>query len=350
MNTKIILMDEDEINIDDIKIASQYIKDGEVVVFPTETVYGLGANALNSSAIDKIYSAKGRPGDNPLIVHVSNKDISAYVCNISEKAKKLMERFWPGPLTLIFEKNNIIPDKTSAGLSTIGIRMPNNKIALKFIEECGVPIAAPSANLSGKPSTTTVQHCIDDLSSKISCILGSKESSVGLESTIVDCTENRLCILRPGGITLEQLREIDESVYIDPSILGKLKSDAKPKAPGMKYRHYAPKAPMQIIKGDIEKTIEKINKVTLEYIVKGRKVGIMATDETKARYTKKATILSLGSRSNLEEIAYNLFNVIREFDKIDVDFIISEAFTEEDLGLAIMNRLKKSAGFNILEV
>lgn len=350
MKTKIMLMDEEKIIMDDIKVAAKYIKEGEIVVFPTETVYGLGANAFSPKAISKIYSAKGRPSDNPLIVHVASKDISDYVLNISEKAKKLMAKFWPGPLTLIFDKKPIIPHETSGGLNTIGIRMPNNKIAIKFIEECGVPIAAPSANISGKPSATTVQHCIDDLNGKVSCILGSAESMVGLESTIVDCTKDVLCILRPGRITLEQLKEIDENAYIDPNILGKVNRDEPPKAPGMKYTHYAPKAPVQIIKGDLGKTIKKINEITLQAVKKGKKVGIMATNETKDRYSKDAIVLSFGDRDDLKEVAYNLFNLLREFDKTDVDLILTEAFIEEDLGVAIMNRLKKSAGFNIIEV
>lgn len=350
METKIVIMEEDNIDIDAIKLAAKFIKTGDVVAFPTETVYGLGANALDEKAVGKIFMAKGRPEDNPLIIHVDSFNIESYVKTIPHKAKKLMEQYWPGPLTLIFEKSDLIPYKTSANLNTIGIRMPRNNIALNLIRESGVPIAAPSANLSGRPSTTTVSHCIEDLNGKIPYILGGEESEVGLESTIVDCTSDTLCVLRPGAITLDMLRKVDKNVYIDPQILKKPEFDFKPKAPGMKYRHYAPKAPLKIIKGDLKKTIEKINEMVQNYIEENKNVGIIATDETKSNYNDKAIVLSVGSRKNLEEVAYNLFNILRQFDTLDIDYILSESFLEEDIGIAIMNRLKKSAGFNIEEI
>lgn len=350
LKTEIILMEEDNIDIDAIKLAAEFIKNGEIIAFPTETVYGLGANALDEEAVKKIFMAKGRPQDNPLIIHVNSFNIEPYVKNIPHKAKRLMEEYWPGPLTLILEKSDLIPYTTSANLDTIGIRMPRNNVALNLIRECGVPIAAPSANLSGKPSTTTVSHCIEDLKGKIPYILGGEESEVGIESTIVDCTSDTLCVLRPGAITLDMLKKIDSNAYIDPQILGKVTENFKPKAPGMKYRHYAPKAPLKIIKGDMKKTIEKINDMVQNYMEIHKKVGIIATEETKDAYNKGAIILSVGSRERLEEVAYNLFNILREFDNLGVDYILSESFLEEEIGVAIMNRLKKSAGFNIEEI
>lgn len=349
MRTKIELLNEANIDEKVIIDAAEAIKNGELVVFPTETVYGLGADALNSKAVDKIFLAKGRPQDNPLIIHVADFNIEAYVKNIPEKAKLLMDKYWPGPLTLILEKSSLIPDNTSAKLTTVGVRMPENKIALELIKKSRTPIAAPSANISGRPSPTEVYHCIQDLEGKVSYILGGNSCNVGLESTIVDCTSDRLCVLRPGGITLDMLKEVDSNVYIDPQILKKVEGNFKPKAPGMKYRHYAPKAPVKIIKGDLQKTIAKINELVQNYIDNNKTVGIIATEETKKFYTQ-GKIISIGSRNNKNEIAHNLFKVLRDFDKLEVDYIFSESFEEEGLGIAIMNRLKKSAGFNIIEV
>ena len=225
-------------NIDEIELkeASKLIEDGELVIFPTETVYGLGADALNGEAVKKIFLAKGRPQDNPLIIHVSSKKIEKFVKDVPPVAEKLMDKFWPGPMTIILNKKDIVPDETSAGLSTIGVRMPNSEIALKLIEAAGVPIAAPSANISGRPSPTDVERCIEDLDGKIDYILGGERSDIGVESTIVDCTVNPPMVLRPGGITLEMLRTVDENIVIDEALKKKPSADLKPKAPGMKYR------------------------------------------------------------------------------------------------------------------
>ena len=348
MKTKIVMLDENNIKQNIINEAGLVIAEGGLVVFPTETVYGLGANALDKLAVEKIFKAKGRPQDNPLIVHVADFNIEPLVKEIPYLARKIMDKYWPGPITLIFNKSDLIPSTTSAGLDTVGIRMPSNVIALKLIEAAGTPIAAPSANISGRPSPTDVESCIEDLSGKIDYILGGDKSKVGLESTIVDCTCTPLCILRPGAITIEMLREIDSGIYIDKNIMSKPKNDFKPKAPGMKYRHYAPKAPVKIICGDLEKTIAKINEMVQNSMGK-KKIGIMATDETKDKY-HCATVISLGSRKHLDSVGRNLFEVLRSFDTIDVDLILSEAFEEKGLGVAIMNRLKKSAGFDIINV
>ncbi len=349
MDTKISIMEENQIDYEAVKEAAKVIKDGGLVAFPTETVYGLGANALDANAVKKIFEAKGRPQDNPLIIHVSSKDIKELVKDVPEVAESIMERFWPGPLTLIFEKSDIVPERTSAGLKTVGIRMPSNPIARELIKTSKVPIAAPSANISGRPSPTEVSRCIEDLNGKIEYILGGECSEVGVESTIVDCTVDPPCILRPGAITLEMLKAIDERIYIDPAVMEKPKKGLKPKAPGMKYRHYAPKAPLKIIDGDIKKTIAKINEMVQNYIDGGKKVGIIATDETFEFYPQ-GEIISLGSRNNLEDVAKNLFEVLRIFDDKAVDIILSESFEEKGIGIAIMNRLKKSAGFDIIKV
>ena len=349
MDTQIKIIDKENIDNKIIKEAAKVLRDGGLVAFPTETVYGLGANALDSEAVKKIFIAKGRPQDNPLIVHIADfESIEKVAVDIPEIAKKLMEKFWPGPMTIILKKSSIIPDATSAALDTVGIRMPSSNIARALIKESGIPIAAPSANLSGKPSPTDVERCIEDLNGKIEYIIGGEICEVGLESTIIDCSVNPPCILRPGGITLEMLNEVDEKIYIDQAIMNRINDDVKPKAPGMKYRHYAPKASVKIICAQLDKTIEKINEMVENEVAKGKKVGIMATDETKNKY-KNAFVLSLGSRNNMKTIGKNLFEALRVFDDNEVDIILSEAFEEKGFGIAIMNRLKKAAGYNIIK-
>lgn len=349
METKVAIIKDIENDNNYICEAANIIKGSGIVAFPTETVYGLGANALDEEAVFKIFKAKGRPQDNPLIVHVANKDISSLVLKIPIVAKELMDKFWPGPLTIIFEKNNIIPDVTSAGLKTIGIRMPNNEIALKLIQLSNRPIAAPSANISGRPSPTDVERCVEDLFGKVDYILGGYRSEVGVESTIVDCTVNPPLVLRPGGITLEMLREVHAGIEIDEGVKGKPKDDFKPKAPGMKYRHYAPNAKLKIISGNKEKTIEKIKEIVDNYIEKNKKVAILCTSENLNKFSK-GKVISLGSEFMLDEIARNLFESLRSCDDLGVDIILCEAFEEKGVGVAIMNRLNKAAGFDVIEV
>ncbi|MGL5822847.1 MAG: L-threonylcarbamoyladenylate synthase [Sarcina sp.] len=349
METKKFFIEDIEKATNVVDEAARIIKNGGTVAFPTETVYGLGANALDSDAVLKIFEAKGRPQDNPLIIHVASKELSEYVKDIPDIVYKLMDEFWPGPLTMILKKKEIIPDRTSANLDSIGIRMPSSKIALQLIERAGVPIAAPSANISGRPSPTDMQRCIEDLDGKIDCILGGEQSDVGVESTIIDLTVEPPCVLRPGGITLEELQEIDEKIYIDKGILEEtMKDGIKPKAPGMKYTHYSPKAKVRLVRGREDKTLEKIRKMVHNYKDEGLKVGVMATDETKDLY--EAIVISLGSRNDLKHIAKSLFEALRKFDDLGVDIIISESFEEKGLGIAIMNRLKKSCGFDIIDV
>lgn len=349
METKIGIINDIDKDIEYIKEAADIINKGGIVAFPTETVYGLGANALNEEAVDKIFKAKGRPQDNPLIVHVASKNIDKLVKEVPAIAKSLIDKFWPGPLTIILNKKDIIPNRTSANLESVGIRMPNNEIALKLIELSGCPIAAPSANISGRPSPTDVERCVEDLDGKVDYIIGWKKSDVGVESTIVDCTVMPPVVLRPGGITLEMLRKVCSEITIDKAIQGKPDSNLKPKAPGMKYRHYAPKAKLQIIKGNKEKTIEKINEIVQNYIDNQKRVAILSTEEVSNRFPL-GEIISLGSEKNLYDVARNLFEALRKCDDLNVDFILCQGFEDKGVGLAIMNRLNKAAGFNILEV
>lgn len=347
METKVKIINRVEDDINSLIESSNVIKNGGIVAFPTETVYGLGANALNEEAVKKIFIAKGRPQDNPLIVHVNDKDISKYVTEVPEIAQKVIDKFWPGPITVILFKKDIIPDVTSANLKSIGIRMPRNELALKLIELSGTPIAAPSANISGRPSPTDIERCVEDLNGKVDYIIGGVHSDVGVESTILDCTVDPPVILRPGGITLEQLKEFDSRIEIDKAILQKPGKDFKPKAPGMKYRHYAPKAPVKIIKGENKKTVEKIREMIDNYIGDGKKVGILASEKNIDCYNK-GIIINLGN--NINEVAKNLFESLRALDDKGVDIILSESFEEKGVGIAVMNRLNKAAGYSIINV
>lgn len=349
MKTKVAMLSENALDEKIINEAALKIKNGGIVAFPTETVYGLGANALDKEAVAKVFMAKGRPQDNPLIIHVADYDIDKYVKDVPTIARDIIDKFWPGPITIILNKRDIVPSITSAGLNTIGVRMPQNNIARELIKASGVPIAAPSANISGRPSPTDMQSCVEDLYGRVDYIIGGEISLVGVESTIIDCTVTPICILRPGAITLEMIKDVDERAYIDPAILSKPNEDFKPKAPGMKYRHYAPKAPVKIVSGEIDKVVAKISEMVLNYNEQGKNVGIIATDETIDSY-KNEIVISLGSRSNLSDIGKNLFKVLRSFDSIDVSIILCEAFEEIGVGTAIMNRLKKSAGFDIIEI
>ena len=349
METKVAIIKDIKKDVKFIEEAAQTIVNGGIVAFPTETVYGLGANALDEKAVEKIFIAKGRPQDNPLIVHVSSNDISDLVKEVPDVAKKLMDKFWPGPLTIILEKKDIIPNVTSANLNTIGIRMPNCEIALKLIEISKRPIAAPSANISGRPSPTEVERCIEDLNGRVDYIIGGESSDIGVESTIIDCTVNPPMILRPGGITLEMLREVDSNICIDEAIKSKPTDNIKPKAPGMKYRHYAPNASLKIITGKSEKTIEIIKEMLENYIEKSHKVAVLTTDENLNKFNK-GNIMSLGSEKDLNQIAKNLFEALRKCDDLGVEYILCQGFEEKGVGLAIMNRLNKAAGSDIIEV
>lgn len=348
METKVYMLNEENPDMKVLEYAASVIREGGTVVFPTETVYGLGANALEGFAAAKIFEAKGRPQDNPLIIHVSSFDIEDYVLEIPEKARILMEKFWPGPLTIILKKSQLIPDIITAGLDSVAVRMPSNNIARELIRLSKVPIAAPSANLSGRPSPTDVKHVIEDLMGRVDVILGGGRTNVGLESTVIDMT-GRPAILRPGGITFEELKAVLKDVYIDPAVMRKPGRNLKPKAPGMKYRHYAPMAKMWIVCGSMQRVVNKINLLSEESSLKGLKVGILATEQTYGCY-KQGIVLSMGDRDRPETIAASIFDRLREFDSKGVDVIYAEGVGEENIGLAIMNRMKKAAGYNIMNV
>ena len=349
METKVAIIKDINTDIRFIEEAGKVIRNGGTVAFPTETVYGLGANALDDEAVRKIFIAKGRPQDNPLIIHVSTKEISELVKDVPEVAQKIIDKFWPGPLTVILEKKDIIPNVTSANLNTIGIRMPNSEIALKLIELAERPIAAPSANISGRPSPTEVERCVEDLNGRVDYIIGGESSDIGVESTIVDCTVNPPLVLRPGGITLEMLKEINPEIELDKALKSKPNDDFKPKAPGMKYKHYAPNAHLKIIKGKNEKTIEIINEIVENYIEKGNDVAILTTNENLNKFNN-GKVISLGSENDLKEIAKNLFEALRKCDDLRVQYILCQGFEENGVGLAIMNRLNKAAGYDIIKV
>lgn len=332
-----------------IEEAGQIVRDGGLVAFPTETVYGLGGDALNPESSKKIYAAKGRPSDNPLIVHIADKkDLYRIVRSVPEKAEKLMEAFWPGPLTMIFRKNEKVPEATTGGLDTVAVRMPSDRIAAAFIRAAGGFVAAPSANVSGRPSTTTAAHVEEDLSGRIEMILDGGQAVIGLESTIVDMSVEPPVILRPGAVTKEMMESQIGPLEVDRAIIAP-DSGIKPKAPGMKYRHYAPRADLTIVEGRTEAVVEAIAGMTAKAQAEGRKVGIIATDETADRYPE-GLVISLGAREHEEEIAMHLFEVLRRFDETDVDCIYSESFEEASIGPAIMNRLLKAAGHKVIHV
>ncbi|CAM3841098.1 L-threonylcarbamoyladenylate synthase [Mesobacillus thioparans] len=325
-----------------IKEAAQNLKQNEVVAFPTETVYGLGGNAESDEAVLKIFEAKGRPGDNPLIIHIANTEqIHSFVKGIPEQASRLMDAFWPGPLTIILEKKEgTLSEKATAGLSTVAVRMPDHPVALALIEESGLPLAAPSANLSGKPSPTTAAHVADDLTGRISGIVDGGATGVGLESTVVDCTGGIPVILRPGGVTKEQLEEVVGEVSADPALTDEGQA---PKAPGMKYRHYAPNSPFYLVDGSKEEIQQLVNEKRNE----GQRVGVMTTKENKDFYDANV-VKTCGERARLETVAEALYDTLRAFNKEDLDIIFGEIFPEQGVGQAIMNRLSKASGLPII--
>lgn len=348
METRIEKIDRYQLDEEILKRAGEILKQGGLVAFPTETVYGLGANALNEDAAKKTYAAKGRPSDNPLIVHIADEeDLPIVARNISDKAKQVIKQFWPGPLTLIFEKQYIVPFGTTGGLSTVAVRMPTDEVARAVIRAGGGYISAPSANTSGRPSPTSAQHVADDLDGKIEMIIDGGNVDIGVESTILDMTVEPPMILRPGAITREMLEEVIGEVDVDQALLTEDTGEA-PKAPGMKYRHYAPKAQLMIVEGETEEAVKAIRQIAYEQTRLGYKVGIIATNETIDFYTT-GVIKNIGSRSNENTIAKNLYKVLREFDEEDVSYIYSEAFDAEGMGYAIMNRLEKAAGHHTIQ-
>ena len=372
-----------------ISEAAEILKGGGLVAFPTETVYGLGGNGLDKEAAKKIYAAKGRPSDNPLILHVSSiEEVYPLVKALPEKAKKLMEAFWPGPLTLVLPKSDLVPKESTGGLETVALRSPENALTLDLIRACGFPIAGPSANLSGRPSPTEASHVFEDLGGRIEGILEDGAVGIGVESTIVDLSENCPTLLRPGAITIEDLEEVlGEKVAIDPTLLGKSMAEGfTPKAPGMKYRHYAPKAEMILFKKKEEDETrsgqEEIAELILSYgekelsdcpekemkksvaeailsygekelsVSPEKRIWILCGEDTAFLYEGdgRFTVQILGRREEPLSMTHNLFRLLRKADEEGVELILGECYSEEGVGFALMNRLKKAAGQRILYV
>jgi L-threonylcarbamoyladenylate synthase len=334
-----------------IQMAAELIRCGGLVAFPTETVYGLGADALNADAILRLFAAKERPLDNPAIVHIA--DVSAIyplVKEVPKKAALLMKQFWPGPLTLLFKHSDKVPNASVAGLDTIAIRMPKHKVALALIRQSLCPIAAPSANLAGKPSPTTAQHVYEDLNGRIDAIIDGGATAIGVESTVVDLSVDPPMLLRPGGTPFEALKKVLSDLKLHPFVQAEQQlPPEKARSPGMSHKHYAPKAEVVVIEGSIEAVTAKINELIKAYRSNGKRVGVLATDETQTKYSADI-VKSLGSRFNLETIAHNLFRLLREVDAQSVDVILAEGVSSEGFGLAIMNRLRKASGYHIIKV
>ncbi|MDC7290325.1 L-threonylcarbamoyladenylate synthase [Blautia schinkii] len=349
MRAEIVCMTAGHPDEETLARAGRILKEGGLVAFPTETVYGLGGNALDPRASMKIYAAKGRPSDNPLIVHIAEMEkLSEIVAEIPEGAKVLAEKYWPGPLTMILPKADIVPKETTGGLDSVAVRFPSDPIAQALIKAAGGFVAAPSANTSGRPSPTTAGHVEEDLGDAVDMIIDGGQVGIGLESTIVDFTEEIPVVLRPGYISLEMLRDTLGEVRMDQGLI-KSDSTVRPKAPGMKYRHYAPKADLSIVEGDTDAVVAAINSYAAQAEKQGLQVGIIATDETMERYPY-GVVKSIGSREDEETIARHLYEVLRDFDQYQVSAIYSEAFYTPRMGQAIMNRLLKAAGHKIIKV
>lgn len=350
MNTVIRrIMDspEDEAVYDE---AAQIIRRGGLVAFPTETVYGLGADGLNEEAAAKIYAAKGRPSDNPLILHIAERDgLEKIAASVPEKAEALIQAFWPGPLTMIFQKKKEIPYGTTGGLETVAVRMPSHPVAKALILKSGTAIAAPSANTSGRPSPTRAEHVAQDMTGRIDMLIDGGAVGIGLESTIVDMTVEPPMLLRPGYITVQMLEQVIGELRIDPALMEGVGDGIRPKAPGMKYRHYAPRAELTVVEGELSRVAGEINRLAGEKRGLGYRTGIIATEETRELYGG-AEVRVIGTRQDEETIARNLFAVLREFDDLGTEYIFSESFSEENLGQAIMNRLIKAAGHRIIRL
>lgn len=347
MKTRIKKITNVKLDNDAVREAGKILKEGGLVAFPTETVYGLGADALNARAAEKIYAAKGRPSDNPLIIHIAHMDaLGRIVSDIPEQAHALAGAFWPGPITMIFNKAECVPYGTTGGLDTVAVRMPDHETARAVIDAGGGYIAAPSANASGRPSPTMAEHVREDLEGKIDMIVDGGSVEIGVESTILDLTVTPPMILRPGAVTKEMLEGILGEVAEDKALLGADSKEA-PKAPGMKYRHYAPKAKLSVVEGQTEQVIREINRLSREKEEEGSRVGIIGTEETVGRYDC-GLVKCIGTRQDEATVASRLYAILREFDGEDVEYIFSESFSGDGIGSAVMNRLLKAAGHHVI--
>lgn len=349
IDLKNVNLNDKDFDNEDLKFAGNVIKSGGLVLFPTETVYGLGANGLDASAVKKIYLAKGRSSDNPLILHISDMDmLSKIATNISSVEYKLIDAFWPGPFTIILNRTSIVPDTVTAGLDTVGIRMPSNIIANRLIAYSGVPIAAPSANVSGKPSGTNISDIFSELSNKVVCIIDGGSSEVGLESTVVRVISEVPTILRPGKVTPEDIKNVVGTVKIDEHIFSKIASNEKVLSPGMKYRHYAPNSKCVLVYSENNSLlVDKILKLSHEY---NNPLILSATENIATYHKENLLTINIGRKNNLEEIAKNIFATLRQVDKFNPDIVLIEGVKQEGLGLAIMNRLIRACEYNYIEV
>jgi L-threonylcarbamoyladenylate synthase len=350
MKTLVLKVNPQNPEAEKIRVAAEIIFSGGLVAFPTETVYGLGADALNAEAVLALFEAKRRPLDNPPIVHVADKaEVAPLVQSVPKKAKLLMEKFWPGPLTLIFKHSAKVPNVTTAGLDTVAVRMPKHPVALALIKTSRRPIAAPSANLAGKPSPTTAQHVYEDLNGRIDAILDGGATDIGVESTVVDLSVDPPMLLRPGGTPFEALKAVLPDLVLHPFVQAEKElSLEKTRSPGMRHKHYAPKSPVIVVEGNLQDVIAKVKELAQSYAAEGKKVGVLATDQTQSSY-QAAVVKSLGTRSNIASVAQNLFRVLREVDAEGVDVIVAEGVPSEGLGLAVMNRLRKASGYHIIK-
>lgn len=347
MKTRIVKIDENQIDQKLIEEAGRIIRSGGLVAFPTETVYGLGGDALNAASSEKIYAAKGRPSDNPLIVHIAEMEaLSKIVRRIPGEAVRLAERYWPGPLTMIFEKADCVPRETTGGLNTVAVRMPADRIARALITAAGGYIAAPSSNRSGRPSPTSARHVIEDMDGRVEMIIDGGDAQIGLESTIIDLTGDKPVILRPGYITEEMVKEAVGNVETEESVP---EDGAAPKAPGMKYRHYAPRGELTIVEGAAGRVVNFINEQLELSGQSGKRTGVIATDETEESY-RADSVKSVGKRKDEARIARRIFRILREFDDEGIEVIYAESFENTGLGCAIMNRLLKAAGHRVIHL
>ena len=345
MNTQVLIPDDET-----YALAAEILKAGGLVAFPTETVYGLGGDALNAASSGKIYEAKGRPSDNPLIVHIyKTEDLYGIVEDVPAVALELARRYWPGPLTMISRKNSAVPSQTTGGLDTVAVRFPSHPVAKAFIEAAGGFVAAPSANISGKPSPTQGRHVLEDMDGRIDMIIDSGPCSIGIESTIIDLTSGAPMLLRPGYVNEKMLASVTGRVDKDPAVFGICDESVKPKAPGMKYRHYAPRGRITIVSGDKDDVIRFIRKKTDEK-ENGVRIGVLAGTEDKGCFPEADLVADMGRADNGTETASKLYDVLRRCDEENIDEIYSEEFNTPELGLAIMNRLIKAAGHNIIKV
>lgn len=352
MNTKIVRIDDenDTDYVDSVlKEAGDIIKNGGLVAFPTETVYGLGGDGLNPKSSAKIYAAKGRPSDNPLIVHIPDMSyLEKITKDVPQVAYEIAQKFWPGPLTMIFNKSDMVPYETTGGLDTVAVRMPSHKLARAFIKEAGGYIAAPSANLSGKPSPTTAKYVAQDMDGRIDMIIDADGVEIGLESTILDMTSEVPTILRPGFITQEMLSKVAGDIDMDVTILSDSSGQA-PKAPGMKYRHYAPKGELVLIEGEPEKVVKYINEKTKEHMARGQRTGIIGSSEFEGMY-QADSIKIAGTLADTQAYARALYTFLREFDDENIEYMYAHSFESTGVGVAIMNRLLKAAGHRVEKI